>query len=422
VLAAARRAGDRPSELEALNELGLISLRSDLGAAAASHEAALQIARELGDTAAETSALDRLSVISSHLLQFDRALELGERALELARGTDNQVVVGRAIDSIKLAAWQLGDLPRLEALTAELETLWRECGDLWYLQWTLLESAFVPLGTARWDEADERLAAAIAINRRFRDPLVEMLILDASCWLNRSRGAYEDALAAGRRAVTLTAEVGWEGWAAATLGSALLDLRAACAAVHVLERGVAAGERIGAANETARCLGQLAWARCLLGDADQATGLGARARELLEGVTAPPDRAFLFGAPAHVAVARVLLANGRPDEGEELLLPVFNAAQHSGWREAAASTGLVIGLCAEATGELERARERLEHAARLAGEHGIPAVGWEAHAALARLLDGPDQELAAARAIVERVADDLKDDDLRRGLLQQVRP
>ena len=104
VLDAAQRAGDRVGELETLNELGINSLRSDLGAAAASHEAALEIARELGDSAAETSALDRLSVISSHLLQLDRALDLGEQALELARGTGDEIVIGRAIDSIKLAA------------------------------------------------------------------------------------------------------------------------------------------------------------------------------------------------------------------------------------------------------------------------------------------------------------------------------
>ena len=89
-------------------------------------------------------------------LEFDRALELGERALELARATGEETVVGRAIDSIKLAVWQLGDLARLEELTSELETLWRERGDLWYLQFTLQESAFVPIGRARWDEAAER--------------------------------------------------------------------------------------------------------------------------------------------------------------------------------------------------------------------------------------------------------------------------
>jgi predicted ATPase len=422
VLAAARRTGDRASELEALNELGIVSLRSNLGAAARSHEAALEIARELGDTAGETSALDRLSVISSHLLQLDRALELGERALELARGTGDDIVIGRAIDSIKLAAWQLGDLGRLEALTAELELLWRDRGDLWYLQWTLLESAFVPIGAARWDEADERLAAATAINRRVRDPQAEMLILDASCWLNRSRGAYQDALETGRQAVALTAEVGWEGWAAATLGTTLLDLRAAGPAARVLECGVAAAERIGAVSETVRCLGQLAWARCLLGDRDEASDLCARARELLEAASAPEGGAFVFGAHAYAAVARVLLAAGRPEQGEELLRGVFRAAERSGWREAAACTGLVLGLCAEARGELESARERLDHAARLADEYGIPAVGWEAHAGLARLLDEPNEHRAAARAILKRVAADLKEDDLRDELWQRARP
>lgn len=143
----------------------------------------------------------------------------------------------------------------------------------------------------------------------------------------------------------------------------------------MLERGVAAGERIGAPNDIARCLGQLAWARCLLGDDDEASALGARARELLEGVSAPPGTAFVFGAHAYTAVARVLLATGRPERGEELLLPVFRAAERSGWREAAGCAGLVIGLCAEARGEIEQARERLDHAAGLADEYGIPSVG-----------------------------------------------
>jgi ATP/maltotriose-dependent transcriptional regulator MalT len=189
----------------------------------------------------------------------------------------------------------------------------------------------------------------------------------------------------------------------------------------VLERGVTAGERIGAPNEVVRCLGQLAWARCLLGDEDEARAHAARARGLLEGVSAPKGSAFVFGAHAYAAVARVLLAIGRPEHGEELLLGVFAAATRSGWHEAAACTGLVIGLCAEARGELERARERLDHAARLADKYGIPAVGWEAHAALARS-PGEHDEHATARAILERIADDLKDDDLRDGLRQWARP
>ena len=71
------------------------------------------------------------------------------------------------MDSIKLAVWRWRPAP-LEELTAELEPLWRERGDLWLLQWTLLESAFVPIGAARWEEAEQRLADALAIKPRSR--------------------------------------------------------------------------------------------------------------------------------------------------------------------------------------------------------------------------------------------------------------
>jgi hypothetical protein len=121
-------------------------------------------------------------------------------------------------------------------------------------------------------------------------------------------------------------------------------------------------------------------------------------------------------------MGRSKLATGHPEQGEALLLPVFGAAERSGWREAAACTELVIGLCAEARGEPERARERLDHAAGIADHYGIPAVGWEAHAAVARLADEPDEHRAAARAIVEHMTADLTDDALRAGLLERAKP
>jgi class 3 adenylate cyclase/tetratricopeptide (TPR) repeat protein len=419
-LEAARQSGDRVIEMEVLDELGIIQLRSNPSAAAAFHEAALELARALGDTAAETQALDRLSVISSHQLQFDRALELGQRALELARATGDEVVVGRAMDSIKLAVWQLGDLARLEALTDELEALWRERGDLWYLQWSVLEGAFVPMARAQWDHAAERLDDALAINRRVRDPLAEALMLDATCWLNRSRGAYDDALTAGRRAVARATDVGWEDWAAATLGWTLLDLGAAAPAAEVLAQGLAASGRTGAPNETVRCVGQLAWARLLLGDRGEATALAAHAHELLEHVTAPSGAAFLFGVPAYAGVARVLLATGAPERGEALLVPVRDAASRSGWWEALAMSELVLGLCLQERGEGDRAAAALAHAAELADRHGIPATGWEAHAALARLGHESTRHLAAAEAIVTRIAAEVKDPTLQKTLRKRA--
>ena len=112
-LDAARRSGDRVVEMETLNELGMLSLRSDPARPPRSTRPRSRNRPRSGDTAAKTHALGRLAVvISTHQLEFERALNLGERALGLARGTGDPAVVGRAMDSIKLAVWQLGDLRR----------------------------------------------------------------------------------------------------------------------------------------------------------------------------------------------------------------------------------------------------------------------------------------------------------------------
>jgi tetratricopeptide (TPR) repeat protein len=250
-------------------------------------------------------------------------------------------------------------------------------------------------------------------------------MLDALCWLHRSRGAYQEALACGRRAIALGEEVGWEGWAAATLGGTLLDLGAAAQAAEILARGLAAGERVGAPNETVRCLGQLAWARSLLGYKDEASALAARAEQLLERVSAPDGGAFLFGAHAHEATARVLIATGAAERGENLLRPVSRAAERAGWREVAARTALALGLCLEARGELDEARATLAHAADVSDDYGIPAPGWEAHAALARVAGvagEADCHAAAAEAILERMAANLKDEALRDRLHERIKP
>jgi len=46
----------------------------------------------------------------------------------------------------------LGELA-LEELTTQLADVPRARGELWYLQWTLLESAFAPTAQERFDEA-----------------------------------------------------------------------------------------------------------------------------------------------------------------------------------------------------------------------------------------------------------------------------
>jgi hypothetical protein len=106
---------------------------------------------------------------------------------------------------------------------------------------------------------------------------------------------------------------------------------------------------------------------------------------------------------------------------------VLGAAERAGWHEAAATTELVLGLCLEERGELDRAREALAHAAEVSDEHGIPAPGWESHAAASRVLRvageaaQADEHAAAAEAIVARMAASLNDEALRDRLLERAR-
>ena len=86
------------------------------------------------------------------------------------------------------------------------------------------------------------------------------------------------------------------------------------------------------------------------------------------------------------------------------------------------TTELLLGLCVEARDDLDRARAALTRAAEIADEHGIPAPGWEAHLALARLVEDPTGHLTAAEAILERIAADVKDEALRDSLRKRAQP
>ena len=155
-----------------------------------------------------------------------------------------------------------------------------------------------------------RLAEARAVNARVGDRLFLPLIHDATGWLERSRGRYEQALAEGRTAVALAAPGGrarWSAWTHATLGWTLLDMRAAEAAVAVLERALAASELLA---DRLRAAGHLAWARTLAGDSTGAVTASDLAEQALAQLKAPPGGTFLFGFGAIVALARAELAAG----------------------------------------------------------------------------------------------------------------
>ncbi len=413
-------AGDRASEMRVLNAVGIHWHVRDPPASRRCHEQELRIAEDLGDEPGQVNALKRLSLVLANELEFADAVELGERALEIARRAGDALAVSRALDSLKLAALQLGDLERLEEICTELARAQRQRGELWYLQWTLCESCHVPLERCDWREAESRAGEALAINERIGDRSSGVLIRDALSWTARCRGDYARSLAFAREAVADadTLDAGWLGWAAAGLATPLLDLRAAELAIPVLERGLAAAERNRARGQIFRCLGALSSATRMAGDETGAAAFAARAQRIAGQVTTPPGRVDFWGEQAYLAIAETQLAAGDVERAEQAMRGRLQAWERSRARRSIAMTARFLAGCAQARGDWAGAGRMLARSAEAAGNEGLICERWQIEVGLARVAAATgtlvDTEAHGRRALelVDTMAASVEDEDL----------
>ncbi|MDP8968579.1 MAG: AAA family ATPase [Actinomycetota bacterium] len=393
----ARAAGDARAEIDALNQCGGFVRRfQDVEGAIAWHEAALRVAKDVGDVRAQAATLARLSIIYSAQMRLDEAVRFGDRALQIAQDAGHDDAIAVALDAVKLAALQIGDLTTLDEATARLLALQHEAGTDWRLHWlddwVLLERAFVSIAGARWEQALAAVEEALRANRLLRNRFAEPVFLDALCWTHRSRGDHERAIVHGSEAVELAQMLGgseWSAWTNATLGWTMLEAGYTTRAAERLEHGMRAAEAIGARAQLLRCTALLAWASWELGHGERALALADRAEALVATITAPPRRTFLLGAHAPLAVARVRLAAGAAQRAQQLVAPVLAAAHESGWLETIAHASLLDGSCRIALGSCEAGAVLIEDSFQLARDAGLRWVQREAQAKL--------EELTAAR-------------------------
>jgi tetratricopeptide (TPR) repeat protein len=410
-LAGARAAGDRELEMEVLNALGTHFHVLESERAIQYHEESLAIAEELGLEAGQVAALNRLSLVHANQLELERALEVGERALALAEQSGDETSVAQAMDSLKFVALMLGDTDRLEELTAALAAGQRRRDDIWFLQWTLFESAFTPTVQGDFGEAERRLDEALGISRRLWDPVAGSLMLAAQCSLERSRGRYAEALRVGAEAVRTTHEGAsdiWLGWTAAARAQPLADLRLWPEAVASLEDGLAAADRIAARGQQFSCLGDLAWARLRAGDADGARAAAERWDEVVDEVPVPSGHACLYSRTSYTGRARVALALGERERAESILASILEPAERSLVRDAVADVHAALAECARDRGDGAQAVRLLGRGLELLGTAGFPAERLRLELALAEL-DAGAEHAAAATALIDEMAASVTD-------------
>jgi hypothetical protein len=212
-------------------------------------------------------------------------------------------------------------------VVAELEPLLRRLGDLWMLQWTVFESAFVPLAAGDDALAVERIERAREVCRRSGYVAHEPFFVAHLGWVHRLAGRMDDARREGRRAVQLAdphRHSWWSTAAASLYAGTLLAAGEPRAAADVLRPAARVADVPGAEAYLLRCLGPLA----------EATGDPAvleRADGLLRGIRVPEDRAWLLGADAYLGVARAWRRAGQAERAEAVLAGFRSAALSAGW-------------------------------------------------------------------------------------------
>ncbi len=431
-LAAAREAGDRVLEMRVLRELGgdpLIGLGRPAAECVPHLESALVIAVELGDAGAEADILSRLAILAANRLRFPEAREQAGRAVGLVRGLGDDEALVSALDGLKTAVAYDGDLAEVEAVTSELEGLARRAGRLVIAQWTVFESAFVPMAAGRWDRAIERIRSALDLNRRVGYRPQGAMLLAHLGWLHRAQGQYAQASAVGLEALVQAEESDhpwWSSFASAMLGWTLTEIGEVEEATRLLEAGVAFAERDGAESYLVRCLAHLALVRAVAGDAAGAERRLQASERILSYACNPPRSNFLHGAHATIAAARAALVGGSPGRAEALARPVLRAAGDLGWVEPQAEAGVVLSTCRLQGGDPEVAESLAATSIGIAGRVGLHRLTWEALAARAHALAalGRAEEAEATRSSSLEAAESLAgqlDDPARSGFLGRVR-
>jgi class 3 adenylate cyclase/tetratricopeptide (TPR) repeat protein len=386
-LAGARAAADDERAVEVLLELAAVLRHQDWPRALALYDDAVRLSEGLGESALRVNVLGRGCIAYCNQLRLTRAVETGEGALALAEGgVGGRAALIYALDALKLAAQQLGDLERLERLADRLLALIEESSeDLTVLQWALLEGAFVPLARGQWEQAATLLTRARDVMLERGQTVHDAPFAAGLCWLHRSRGDYGEAIELAREVAETTHDFGageWAAWLDADLGWALLESGDPAGAVDVLARGASAAEAVAAPNPRARCTSLLAWAHASRGDLEATREASERAEAALGVVEVPAGRAWLYGGHAYVAAGRARLALGDAAGAEALVAPLRAPAEEAGWREVAAAAALVAGLARAAAGDDAIAQEALAQALEIAEATGLPAIAREARAAL----------------------------------------
>jgi tetratricopeptide (TPR) repeat protein/transcriptional regulator with XRE-family HTH domain len=238
------------------------------------HAAARQAALQLGDHAAEATALVNLGSVSFRRGHHRQAASYFEQALELCSKADTPIGRIRALNNLGLANLELGNHTLASQHFQECLSLSADMGELVSRARALSHLSVVDIKRGNYRQAIGRLEQALAAFREIGDPIDESGVLAKLAMIDLRQQAPAHASVRARQALKLYRQTGdrtGEADALVLVADAELLLGSYKNAMSHIRRSLMMHREIGSKSGEARALN-------VLGDLLLATGRSTQAR------------------------------------------------------------------------------------------------------------------------------------------------
>jgi DNA-binding CsgD family transcriptional regulator len=430
-LSAAKEAHDGPAEWQGLIDLGFLWTARDYAKTGEYFQRALELARALDEPATIGHSLNRLGNWYANVEQPEAGLRYHQEALELFQSRNDPRGLGETLDLLGMSSQLNSDLLQSHQFYQRAIALWRALSDRRGLASSLaslplcaaiyLKNSDVPAislaEATRWSE--EAIQIAREIGWRAGEAYAELMLAMGL----GPQGEYARALERAQSGLAVAEEIEHRQWisgAHAALGMLYLDLLALNAARPHLEQALALASALGSRVWVGLTSGYLASVYAAQGKLELAE---ATLNDVLESDTPMQTQSQRL---CWYMRGELTLRRGKAETAlyiaEELVASAANVTAETViprlWKlrgEALAA----LRRTAEAETMLRAARDEAQ-------ARGLPPLLWRIHIALGKLyqslkrLDAAESEFAAARAVVEKLADTIPDQALRDNFIRQA--
>jgi DNA-binding SARP family transcriptional activator len=271
---AAREAGDRAAEAEALRGLIVIDLRQGRYQVAADRlQQSLAVYRETGDVAREAGALGNLGIAGFLQGRYQRATSHLQQSLSAYRETGDRTGQARQLNNLSLIELRLGNYQQAGEHLDEAVAICRETGDRADEAYALSNLGVLSLRLEHYQQAGEQLGQALAACRETGNRDCEAYALGSLGIVASRQGNHQQAAEHLDQAVAICRETGDRSSEAEELNSlAEVHLAAGRAGDAQVQQAVALGlaSQINDKYEQARAHNGLARSYNVTGDLIQA--------------------------------------------------------------------------------------------------------------------------------------------------------